>query len=114
ARYAEWLLSRRADGWEVVDVHGPMGRHLEEHRKLDPAYRLAGDGVHVNAAGHWLIARSVLGHWGLLGPGDANDDDPQEVFADKPHGLDVLGLVRERQRLLKDAWLTATGHDRPG
>ena len=31
-----------------------------------------------------------------------------------PHGLEVLKLAGERQRLLRDAWLTATGHKRPG
>jgi hypothetical protein len=31
-----------------------------------------------------------------------------------PHGLDVLKSVQKKQRLLKDAWLTTTGHKRPG
>ena len=30
------------------------------------------------------------------------------------HGLEVLGLVQKRQGILKDAWLTASGHRRPG
>jgi hypothetical protein len=34
--------------------------------------------------------------------------------SDYPHGLEILELIRERQRILKDAWLTATGHRRPG
>ena len=29
-------------------------------------------------------------------------------------GAEVLALVRKKQRLLKDAWLTSTGHKRPG
>ena len=37
-----------------------------------------------------------------------------QVFSSRPHGLEVLELVRRRQRLLKDAWLTETGHKRPG
>ena len=48
----------------VVDAHGPMNRHLAERRQQNPAYRLAGDGVHINATGHWLIARALLVHLG--------------------------------------------------
>ncbi|CAN5908792.1 hypothetical protein BH23PLA1_BH23PLA1_41500 [soil metagenome] len=113
-RYSDWLLSRRADGWEVVDVHGPMKRHLKHRRQADPEYRLAGDGVHVNAVGHWLIARAILDHWALLQPEDKGAEDPDAVFARDPQGLDLLGLVQQKQRLLKDAWLTETGHKRPG
>ncbi len=56
-RYAAWLLAQRDQGWEVVDVHGPMKRFLNEQRKADPSYRLSGDGVHPNDIGHWLMAR---------------------------------------------------------
>jgi hypothetical protein len=64
-RYAAWLLAQQTVGWEVVDIHGPMTRHLQERRELDPNYRLAGDGVHINATGHWLIAKELLVHWGF-------------------------------------------------
>ena len=35
-------------------------------------------------------------------------------MATYPHGPELLKLVAERQRLLKDAWLTTIGHKRPG
>lgn len=113
-RYSEWLLRQRGEGWEVVDVHGPMRAFLDRERATDPSYRLAGDGVHANAVGHWIIARQLLEHWG---PGTRTLDkapSAEAYLANVPHGLDVLKLVQERQRLLKDAWLTATGHKRPG
>ena len=31
-RYSAWLLARKADGWDVVDVHGPMKRFLAARR----------------------------------------------------------------------------------
>jgi hypothetical protein len=31
-----------------------------------------------------------------------------------PRGAELLRLIQQRQRLLKDAWLTAVGHKRPG
>jgi lysophospholipase L1-like esterase len=113
-RYGEWLLARRADGWDVVDVHGPMKRHLERERRRDPAYRLADDGVHARDAGHWLIAREILVHWGISAAEVEGAVDAEQFLAARPHGADVLALVRRKQRLLKDAWLTATGHNRPG
>ena len=36
------------------------------------------------------------------------------MLAGQPHGEEILELVQEKQRMLKDAWLTYTGHKRPG
>jgi lysophospholipase L1-like esterase len=115
-RYSAWLLDQRARGWDVVDVHGPMKRHIAAHRERDPGYYLAGDGVHANDVGHWIIAREILLHWGAPAREIAGADSVEKVLGASadPHGMDVLELVRQRQRLLKDAWLTATGHKRPG
>lgn len=105
-RYSQWLTGQRAEGWDVVDVHGPMKRSLDAGRAKAPNFRLADDGVHVNAQGHWLIADAILRHWGVA--------DGEKVLAADPHGAEVLALVQQKQRSLKDAWLTATGHRRPG
>lgn len=113
-RYSEWLLARRADGWDVVDVHGPMKRFLQDARRRDPGYRLADDGVHINATGHWLMAREILRHWGVRDRGVIEVDSGEKALAAPPKGLDVLRLVQTKQRLMKDAWLTATRHKRPG
>jgi len=110
-RYSEWLLARRADGWDVVDVHGPMRRHLARERERDPDYRLANDGVHVDASGHRIIARQILARWGVV---VAEGDGEGDFLAGFPAGPEVLKRVRAEQHLLKDAWLTATGHKRPG
>ena len=61
ARYAEWLLTLRGrGGLAVVDTRGAINRHLAALRASDPGYQLAGDGVHMDAAGHWLIAAELL------------------------------------------------------
>jgi hypothetical protein len=44
----------------------------------------------------------------------ADATNAEQALSARPHGLDVLKLVQQRQRLLKDAWLTSTGHNRPG
>jgi len=118
AHYSDWLLSMRTpDGnraaWDVVDVHGPMLKFLKEHRASDPKYRLAGDGVHPNDIGQWLIARSLLLHWGSPAEiADAADGD--QVIAASPNGKEILALVFQRQNVLRDAWLSKAGHKRPG
>ncbi|MEN9576785.1 MAG: hypothetical protein RL514_4640 [Verrucomicrobiota bacterium] len=111
-RYAEWLLGQRKAGWDVVDLHAPMNRYLADQRAKDPKFFLAGDGVHCNETGHWLIAKQVLLH---LGAKDvANAADAKAMLAANPNGDAVLKLVQQRQRMLKDAWLTDTKHIRPG
>jgi lysophospholipase L1-like esterase len=111
--YAAWLLACRGDGWDVVDIHGPMRRLLDDGRARDPDFRLAGDGVHIDAAGHWLIAREILRHWGIPARELADAADAEAVLKSREHGLDVLKLVQQKQRTLKDAWLAETGHKRP-
>ena len=113
ARYSAWLVEQRKSGWEVVDIHTPMARFLEERRKTDPKFLLAGDGVHANTQGHWLIAREVLRH---LGADEAivSSDTPEALVKSGPRAAEVLKLVQQRQRTQKDTWLTYVGHVRPG
>jgi outer membrane protein assembly factor BamB len=111
-RYADWLLAQRAAGWEVVDVQGPMQRFLTEQRRRDTNFFLAADGVHCGETGQWLIAQQLLLHLGARDAADAAD--ATALVAGHPRGADILKLVQQKQRLLKDAWLTDVGHLRPG
>lgn len=60
AKYSEWLVGQREQGWTVIDIHRPMDLHLASRRQLDPKFVLAGDGVHASPTGHWLMAQQVL------------------------------------------------------
>jgi lysophospholipase L1-like esterase len=112
-KYSEWLLGQRtAAGWDVVDLHRPMDASLAERRKTDPQFAYARDGVHPNDLGHWLMARQVLLHLGAKDLAEVSDGKGE--VAGYPHGDEVLKLVQQRQAMMKDAWLTATGHKRPG
>jgi lysophospholipase L1-like esterase len=112
-RYAEWLITQRSQGWEVVDAHGPMNRFLAERRRNDPNFIIARDGVHANAQGQWLIAREILRYLGA--PEEIVSSESADALVNScPRGVEVLQLVQQRQRLLKDAWLTHVGHSRPG
>ncbi len=112
--YAAWLLAQRGNGWNVVDVHGPMKQYLNAQRERDPEFRLASDGIHPSPTGHWLITRSILLHWGTPAADLVGINSGEQAIAALPQGADLLKLVQRKQRVLKSAWLTATGHKRPG
>jgi lysophospholipase L1-like esterase len=108
ARQAEWLLAQRAAGWTVIDLHGPMRAELDRRRAADPAFFFAKDAVHPDAAGHRFLARTLL-----AGLGAADLPPPLEPGAPDPDAA-LRQVVRQRHDLLRDAWLTATRHLRPG
>jgi lysophospholipase L1-like esterase len=111
-RYADWMLAQRAAGWDVVDLHGPMNRFLAARRQHDPKFFLAGDGVHPGETGHWIMAKQILLH---LGARDlATVEDAKTMLGAQPNGEPLLKLIQQKQRTLRDAWLTETGHQRPG
>lgn len=112
-RYAEWLVGQRTHGWEVIDLHRHMGRHLEERRKSNPSYRLAPDGVHPTEAGHWVIAQPLLQFFGAADR-ILEVERPMDVLGAYSRGAEVLALVQEKQRWMKDSWLSHARHLRPG
>lgn len=114
-RYSEWLVGQRAQGWTVFDPHFPMAKFIAAERERDPAFKLAGDGVHINAAGHWLIAREVLRAFKAPEDKLAEAKDGAAFLASvHPRGAELLKLIAQRQAIMKDAWLNECGHLRPG
>lgn len=111
--YSSWLLSQRyTHDWQVIDLHWPMQKFLEDKRRESPDFFLAPDGVHPNETGHWLMARELL-----LGIGEGRVDgldSHTDYFENQPKGLEILKLVVAYQSIAKDAWLTHIGHKRPG
>ena len=112
--YAAWLVSKRADGWEVCDVHTPMNRATAAGRAADPNFTLAPDGVHPNDQGHWEMARALLEHWGVPAGELQEAATPADAWRRRPQAAELHKLLYQRQQLLHDAWLTKTGHKRPG
>ena len=110
-RYSEWLVAQRAAGWRVIDLHTPMKQALAASREKNPAFALAKDGVHPDEAGHWLMAKAIL--TGLGATDLAATTNAAAMLSGTPHGGEILRLVYEQQTVMKDAWLTATGHKRP-
>jgi lysophospholipase L1-like esterase len=111
--YSNWLISNRyTKDWYVADLHGPMKKYLEDRRRIDPDFKYATDGVHPDKAGHWIMAKAVLAYLGLNELVKA--DSAWEAVSTTNNGEKILQLIEERQAIMKDAWLTATGHTRPG
>lgn len=109
-RYSEWLLTKKADGWDVVDIHGPMRKALDAARANDPAFVFAADGVHPGREGHWLMAQAILQQFfGAKLDGVSSAD---QLF-DKD-GSEIRTLVRQRMDVLFAGWMTKIGHKRPG
>ncbi len=109
-RYSAWIMEGRHGEWDATDIHTPLNTYLAEQRKQKQDFAFAGDGVHLNATGHLLIAREVLRSWGAPeGTLPPLVESPGDVKRDH-----LAALIHDRQRLLTDAWLTDVGHKRPG
>lgn len=107
-RFSYWFLSKRNDGWNVVDIHSPMRAALDEKRQADPQFRFAGDGIHPNREGHDLMARQMIQYF-------ASPVEADQFFAHSPFmGTALRDLIAQRMATRRDAWLTFTGHKRPG
>ncbi len=104
--YSDWLLSKRADGWAVIDVHGPMKVALAARRKENPEATFTPDCIHPNDEGHWAICRAVIA--GLGDEAGATDPHLEATLAP------FLPQVTQRMKLLSDAYREAAGHARPG
>jgi lysophospholipase L1-like esterase len=110
--YSDWLISKKyTDSWEVIDLHWPMRKYLEEKRETDPEFYLAKDGVHPGNIGHWLMAKPILN---FLGEDINAFDSFESAVQEYPNGQEILSLISKKQAILRDAWLRSTGHLRPG
>jgi lysophospholipase L1-like esterase len=104
--YSDWLITQRSKGWSVTDLHGPMKKALEEGRAKDPTFVISKDGVHPGTDGHALMAQALLDAWGV--PVKAAD------IATKPEYALLWKAVQAKHGVLRPAWLSKTGHKRPG
>jgi lysophospholipase L1-like esterase len=117
-KYSEWLLQQITENpagfseqWIVADIHFPMKKFQEEKRKNDSSFALAADGVHPGELGHWIMAQQLLR---FIGEKEVlNFSEPKLAFDQFKNGNEILKLITERQNIMKDAWLTESGHKRP-
>lgn len=111
--YSEWILNQRSVAqWNVADIHGGMKTYLENHIQKDTAFTLATDGVHPGKTGHWIISKDILLYLGEKNIAAA--ESISDLLINTKNGDPILQLISQRQMMMKDAWLTSTGHLRPG
>ena len=102
--YSEWLISKRQNGWRVIDLHSVMKKNLEERKAKDPKFKYSRDGIHTGTEGHELMAQQIISYFEDKPP--INDPQPNSYGR-------LLLFLRERMRVQRDAWLTKIGHKRP-
>ncbi len=110
--YADWLISKRyTNNWNVIDIHWPMKKFLEDGRKNDSTFVLAKDGIHPMETGHWLMSKEILMY---LGEDVSQAESVSDALSQYPNQEEITKLVGKRQELMRDSWLTFIGHKRPG
>ena len=100
-----YLLQKRTPAWSVIDIRPDLRRSITAQKLREPTFVFAADGVHPSHVGHSFIAQSMLPQlWPILKlPGKPwNPDDKSQA------------ILQQRADLLKHAWLSKTGHKRPG
>ncbi len=103
--YGDWLVSRRADGWQVIEMRPDLRQAVAAEKSRNPQFIYAKDNIHPGEEGHRFIADSINRQlWPLL----------KLSGAPKLPNDDALAILRRRSDLLKLAWLTKTRHTRPG
>lgn len=102
ARYAAWLTTQKGGRLPVVDMHGALARVLGDLRRSDPGFILAYDGVHMDATGHALMARTLLDAWNAPAEVDRAEIDAARQRA--VHGK--VQSVQLRDGVLSFAWTT--------
>lgn len=113
AKYAEWLNERaQQDGWQVIDLHTAMANEVAARRKSQPNFTFAGDGVHPNKEGHWLMTQQLLAWFGDSAAAGANSAAQMLAFQKAPDKF--YALIAQRSQVLRDAYVAKAGHKRPG
>ena len=112
ARYSKWLVVQHALGWNVIDINGSMTNYIVERRKTQSNFVFAADGIHPDDFGHWMIAKAILLG---LGAFDVKDmTDVKQMVSVISNSEKILALIKQREELMRDAWLAEIGHNRPG
>ena len=98
-RYAKWQLEADLDVDGFIHTHCVMKNYFLSKRKDNPDFVMSGDGVHVNQAGHALLAKFITNKLGFEYEAVPND---------------VFKAIDSRRKLMHAAWLSHVGHKRPG
>lgn len=108
AQYGEWILNEGSEHADlVIDLHGPLSDHIRTKRENDPGFAY-GDGIHPDAEGHWIIAKTIMGELFHL----VLERAP--AYWSNPHEASLYRILSREQEILHAAWKEHVGHSNPG
>jgi len=96
----------------VIEGDTHMTKALEKQRDTKPTFTYQKDAVHPNAEGHWVMTQPILAYFGDKEAAESNNIN--EVLALHKLPASIAGLTTNRSNILRNAYLTHTGHKRPG
>jgi len=82
-----------------------------KRRASKPDFTFAPDGVHPDDAGHWFMAQQLVRFFG--DNRSAVAENPEAMTQRGERGKELLQAVHDRMAVMRDAWLTQTGHTHP-
>ncbi len=103
AQQAAWCLSNQMQADAVIDIRSALAEEKNKRLQTEPNFAYSQDGVHFGDEAHGLIAERILRDLGA----------PPELISSYPSNED-LASARKRMQLRRDAYLSATGKNRPG
>ena len=63
----DWLVSRRAEGWQVIDIRPDLKQAVAVEKSRNPQFIYAKDNIHPGEDGHRFIADSIIRQlWPIL------------------------------------------------
>ena len=107
AEYAKWELSLPRSGVTVVELHSILNDYLKAQRAKNPAFKFSGDGIHPDAAGHLLMARTIVSALGVKVDGGDLHEELSKLGADP-----LFNLVNRHRQVRSAAWLAYVGYTR--
>lgn len=100
---AAWCMRNEIGADLVIDVHRWMQAEKKERLKEDENFSFTGDGVHFGMEAHGLLAELILKRFSA-------PSEWQNAYPSKQ----AITAATKKMKLLRDAYLSATGKNRPG
>ena len=100
APYGKWILQQGGRVDHVIDLHTPVTKVVSDKRREIPDLVYSNDGVHMNQAGHRLLADAIY----------------QSLYGKPLPILDSekIALLEKQHTIMHAAWVSHVGHSRPG
>ncbi len=107
ADYAKWEMTLSAPNIVVIDLHSAINDYLGKARQTNPKFSFVGDGIHPNAQGQLLMARTILPVLGAT----VSTDDLSQVLA-QIQADPLFDLITKQRESRSAAWLDYVGYTR--